>query len=199
MLEVLREPLESGEIIISRAAHQACFPARFQLITAMNPCPCGYAGDSSGRCHCSPDVINRYRRKLSGPLLDRIDMHIKVPALAPGTLRNDSGNSEDSQTVQLRVITAREQQLGRQQKANFELQGQEIETHCALTDEQHELLESAAEKLQLSVRAYHRILRVARTIADLGHSPRIKTQHLTEALNYRPSFNLQPTAQVASV
>lgn len=199
VLEVLREPLESGEIMISRAAQQACFPARFQLIAAMNPCPCGYAGDSSGRCHCSPEVVNRYRRKLSGPLLDRIDMHIKVPALAPGTLRNNSGDSECSETVQQRVVKARTQQLGRQNKANFALQGKEIDTHCALTSAQHQLLESAAEKLQLSVRAYHRILRVARTIADLDHSPIIQTHHLTEALNYRPSFNLQPSPIATSV
>ncbi|MBL4607980.1 MAG: YifB family Mg chelatase-like AAA ATPase, partial [Pseudomonadales bacterium] len=147
VLEVLREPLESGEIMISRAAQQACFPARFQLITAMNPCPCGYAGDSSGRCHCTPEQINRYRMKLSGPLLDRIDMHIKVPAIAPSTLRSISGESESSQTVQERVIIARTQQLERQNKANFLLQGSEIENHCALSEEQHQLLEKAAEQL----------------------------------------------------
>ncbi len=199
VLEVLREPLESGEIMISRAAQQACFPARFQLIAAMNPCPCGYAGDSSGRCHCTPEQVNRYRMKLSGPLLDRIDMHINVPALAPGTLRSDTGEAEASQSVQERVITAREMQLNRQQKANFVLQGREIETHCALSEEQHQLLEKAAQQLNLSVRAYHRILRVSRTIADLDASSSIKMQHLTEALNYRPSFNLQPNAKAVSI
>jgi magnesium chelatase family protein len=188
-----------GEIMISRAAQQACFPARFQLIAAMNPCPCGYAGDSSGRCHCTPEQVNRYRMKLSGPLLDRIDMHIKVPSLAPGTLRNDTSEAEASQSVQERVITARKLQLDRQQKANFLLQGREIETHCALSEEQHQLLEKAAQQLNLSVRAYHRILRVARTIADLDNNPGIKMQHLTEALNYRPSFNLQPSAKTVSI
>lgn len=189
VLEVLREPIESGEILISRAAQQACFPARFQLIAAMNPCPCGYAGDSSGRCHCTAEQINRYRLKLSGPLLDRIDLHITVPALPPGTLGNThSSTTESSSTVQQRVVPARAQQLSRQQKANSALQGREIEKYCALSPQQQTLLEKATVRLNLSVRAYHRILRVARTIADLEKSTDIHTSHLTEALNYRPGF-----------
>ena len=195
VLEVLREPLESGEIMISRAAQQVCFPARFQLVAAMNPCPCGYAGDPSGRCHCTPEQINRYRMKLSGPLLDRIDMHITVPALAPGALRSETARNESSQSVQQRVVAARAQQVSRQQKANCVLQGRDIETHCALSAEHYQVLERAVQKLNLSVRAYHRILRVARTIADLEQSDVINLPHLTEALSYRPSFNLHTSAR----
>lgn len=190
VLEVLREPLESGEIMISRAAQQVCFPARFQLIAAMNPCPCGYAGDASGRCHCSLEQVQRYRLKLSGPLLDRIDMHITVPALARGALRNDSAPSQNSAEVQARVVAARALQLARQHKANHALLGRDIEQHCALSAAHVQVLEQAVEKMNLSVRAYHRILRVARTIADLAGCERIDLPHLSEALSYRPAFTL---------
>jgi magnesium chelatase family protein len=186
VLEVLREPLESGRIAISRAAHQSEFPADFQLIAAMNPCPCGYLGDTSGRCHCSNEVIRRYRSKISGPLLDRIDMHIEVPNIPREILRNKhTVASESSQAVRERVQQAYEQQLKRANKANSKLSGKELEQFCALEKTQIDLLEQAIDKLGLSARAMHRILRVTRTIADLANSNKIAMEHLTEAITYR--------------
>jgi magnesium chelatase family protein len=185
VLENLREPLESGRVLISRAARQAEFPARVQLIAAMNPCPCGYAGDPSGRCHCSVNTIAHYRARLSGPLLDRIDMHIEVPRINQSAWRNDLSTGEDSATVLNRVIAARNQQIMRAQKPNAHLSTREIERDCVIEESNHQLLDRAIENLGLSTRAYHRILRLARTIADLENQPLIEKKHLTEALSYR--------------
>ncbi|HET6914281.1 MAG TPA: YifB family Mg chelatase-like AAA ATPase [Rhodanobacteraceae bacterium] len=185
-LEVLREPLESGRIVISRAARQAEFPARFQLVAAMNPCPCGYAGDPNGRCRCTPDVIVRYRGRISGPLLDRIDLTVDVPRLPLSEL--DGGRREQdepSSVVRARVIAAREIAMARAGKPNAALNTREIERDCALGDGERALLQRALDKLGLSARAYHRVLRVARSIADLAHSGRIGREHLAEALQYR--------------
>ncbi len=184
VLEVLREPIESGRILISRAARQAEFPARFQLVAAMNPCPCGYFGDSSGRCRCTPDQILRYRSRISGPLLDRIDLHVEVPRLPHAELR--AGTSvESSADVRRRVVATRDRQLARAGKPNALLASREIENDCALTDTGQQLLERAVEKLGLSARGYHRILRVARTIADLASAGSIADTHLAEAIGYR--------------
>jgi magnesium chelatase family protein len=184
VLEVLREPLESGHIVISRAARQAEYPARFQLVAAMNPCPCGYLGDAEKACSCSPDQINRYRARVSGPLVDRIDMHIEVPRIAYSLLRGKT-SEESSADVQQRVIAARRRQLLRADKANAALMSREIERDCVLNDADYQLLEQVLQKLGLSPRAYHRILKVARTIADLADSETIQTAHLTEAIGYR--------------
>jgi magnesium chelatase family protein len=185
VLEVLREPLESGHITISRAARQARFPAHFQLIAAMNPCPCGYLGHPSGRCRCTSEQIARYRTRISGPLLDRIDLHIEVPPLPRGILQNDQQKSENSATVQTRVITCRNRQLTRSGKANAQLDNREIKRDCKLKTDDALLLEQATERLGLSARAHHRILKVARTIADLGGSNAIAREHLGEAITYR--------------
>lgn len=184
-LEVLREPLESGAVTVSRAARSAEFPARFQLIAAMNPCPCGWAGDSSGRCRCTPDGIRRYRARISGPLLDRIDLHVAVPRLPPGDLRGDGPPGEDSTTVRERVQHARQRQQQRAGKANARLDQAETLLHCRLQSRDQTLLEQAIERLQLSARSLHRILRVARSIADLADAADIQTPHLTEAIGYR--------------
>ncbi|MBK8509833.1 MAG: YifB family Mg chelatase-like AAA ATPase [Candidatus Competibacteraceae bacterium] len=184
VLEVLREPLESGRITISRAARQADFPARFQLVAAMNPCPCGYLGDSERRCACGPEQIRRYRGRISGPLADRIDLHIEVPRLAHRTLRGEIPE-ENSAAVRARVLAARDRQLRRAGKPNSALNPREIERYCRLAEADHRLLEQALERLGLSPRAYHRILKVARTIADLADSADIRTPHLSEALGYR--------------
>ena len=185
VLEVLREPIESGKITISRAAHQSEFPARFQLVAAMNPCPCGYLGDA--RCHCTEEQVRRYRAKVSGPLMDRIDMLVQVPAVAKSVLRpaENGEQEEDSATVRERVLIARERQLARAGKANYLLEHKELEVYCPLSDSDYQLLEQAISRLNLSARAYHRILKVARTIADLADSHQIKTTHLGEAIGYR--------------
>ena len=183
VLEVLREPLESGRIMISRAARHAEFPARFQLIAAMNPCKCGYLGDTSGRCHCTNEQVQRYRNKISGPLLDRIDMHVEVPRLSFDEMQGPKG--ECSATIRERVTVARTIQLDRNNTLNSQLVNKQIDEICVLTKPDRLLLQKAMEKLQLSARAYHRILKLARTIADMGKSEDIKTPHLTEAINYR--------------
>lgn len=186
VLEVLREPLESGRIVISRAARSAEFPARFQLVAAMNPCPCGYAGDPGGRCHCTPDAIARYRGRISGPLLDRIDIVVEVPRIPLAEL--DAGRSqtdEDSAGVHARVVAARAIAMQRAGKPNAALATREIERDCALGEAERTLLQRAMDKLGLSARAYHRVLRVARSIADLAHADRIAREHLAEALQYR--------------
>lgn len=185
VLEVLREPLESGRIVISRAARQCEFPARFQLVAAMNPCPCGYAGDPSGRCHCSPDQIARYRGRVSGPLLDRIDIQIEVPRQATTSLSLAAPSGEDSAAVRARVLEARARQLARAGKVNAELSTRELSRDCALAAAEQKLLERAIDKLHLSARAYHRILKLARTIADLQASEIISGAHLAEAIGYR--------------
>ncbi len=184
-LEVLREPLESGMVTISRAARQCEFPARFQLIAAMNPCPCGWAGDPSGRCRCSPEQVHRYRARISGPLLDRIDLHVDVPRLPPQDLRPDAPAGESSTVIRARVEQARALQLERSGVPNAQLNHAQTLAFCRLSDADQSLLERAIDRLQLSARSMHRILRVARTIADLAGSTHIGTPHLTEALGYR--------------
>lgn len=183
VLEVLREPLESGHITISRAARQAEFPARFQLVAAMNPCPCGYLGDPSGRCRCTTEQVQRYRQRISGPLLDRIDLQVDVPRLPPEDLQGPAG--ESSKEVRQRVCKVRDCQLTRQGLANAQLTGSAIDRHCQLRAPEQQLLRQAMERLRLSARAYHRILRVARTIADLDNCSQIEAPHLGEALGYR--------------
>ncbi|VXB05796.1 putative bifunctional enzyme and transcriptional regulator [Luteimonas sp. 9C] len=190
-LEVLREPLESGIVTISRAARQSEFPARFQLVAAMNPCPCGWAGDVSSRCRCSSDVITRYRARISGPLLDRIDLHVDVPRLPPAALRPDAPGGEASADVAARVALARERQHARGGTLNARLDQSATARDCRLAARDQALLERAIETLHLSARAMHRILRVARTIADLDGSEAIATAHLTEALGYRGAGVLQ--------
>jgi magnesium chelatase family protein len=184
VLEVLREPLESGHITISRAAKQADFPARFQLIAAMNPCPCGYLGHSNGKCRCTPDLIARYQNKISGPLLDRIDMQIEVGALAHEDLLKRA-NGESSASIHQRVEQAFERQLSRQGKSNNLLTTSEIELHCRPDNAAEQLLRNAMTKLNWSARAYHRVLKVARTIADLAGATHIAQPHVAEAIQYR--------------
>jgi magnesium chelatase family protein len=184
VLEVLREPLESGHIHISRAAKQAHFPARFQLIAAMNPCPCGYLGHSNNKCRCTPDAIARYQGKISGPLLDRIDMQVLVQALPQDDLFAPH-QSENSHAIQDRVEVAFQRQLARQGKPNNLLDSKEIDLHCRADSATEQLLRSAMLKLNWSARAYHRVLKVARSIADLANSPTIQPAHVAEAIQYR--------------
>jgi magnesium chelatase family protein len=184
VLDVLREPLESGRIIISRAARQAEFPARFQLVAAMNPCPCGFADDGTDRCLCTPLQIQRYRGRVSGPLLDRIDVQIEVPRLELGQL-NRGITGEPSRTVRERVVTARQQQYARSGVCNAHLDEAEMREHCELNEQNRQLLETAMDHLRLSARASQRILRMARTIADLAQAKTIETPHLSEAIAYR--------------
>lgn len=186
VLEVLREPLETGHVTISRAQHRAEFPARFQLIAAMNPCPCGYLGDPSGRCHCTPDQVKRYRARISGPLLDRIDIHIEVPRVSRQLLRSGQSQKEAcSADIRQQVIAGRNIALARHGKTNAVLTAGEIKQHCPISEEGDRLLENAVDQLGLSHRAYHRILKLARTIADLGKSETITPTHLGEAISYR--------------
>jgi len=185
VLEVLREPLESGKITISRAARQAEFPARFQLIAAMNPCPCGYLGHHSGKCHCTPDQIVRYRSKISGPLLDRIDIQIEVPAVPQEELMHQQAAGEKSNVIQQRVEQCYSKQLTRQNKTNSQLSVEEIDQYCVINSDCENLLKQAINRLNLSARAYHRILKLARTIADLSGVDAIGTQHIAEAIQYR--------------
>ena len=186
VLEVLREPLESGRITISRAARQAEFPAQFQLVTAMNPCPCGYLGHPNGKCRCTPDQVARYRSRISGPLLDRIDLQIEVPALPQEDLTRQGGTAgDDSATVRQRVTAARERALTRQQKPNTQLTTRDIDKHCAPDEKGEMLLKQAISRMGLSARAYHRILKVARTIADLAGAPTISAPQVAEAIQYR--------------
>ncbi|MBI3286147.1 MAG: YifB family Mg chelatase-like AAA ATPase [Burkholderiales bacterium] len=184
VLEVLREPLESGHITISRAARQADFPARFQLIAAMNPCPCGYFGHSNGKCRCTPDGIARYQDKISGPLLDRIDLQIQVGALPHADLLKQA-DGEASTAILARVEAAFERQQQRQGKANNLLSTGEIDLHCRPDAAAEQLLRNAMSKLNWSARAYHRVLKVARTIADLAGATQISSAHVAEAIQYR--------------
>jgi len=190
VLEVLREPLESGQITISRAARQADFPARFQLVAAMNPCPCGYHGHPSNKCRCTPDAILRYQGKISGPLLDRIDMQIEVAALSHEDLLKQS-TGEPSAAVAARVEAAFGEQMKRQGKSNNGLTTKEIELHCEPDAEADQLLRKVMTHMNWSARAYHRVLKVARTIADLAGSPAILRPHVAEAVQYRRALREQ--------
>ncbi|ALD02117.1 MAG: YifB family Mg chelatase-like AAA ATPase [Acinetobacter sp.] len=188
VLEVLRQPLESKEIVISRASRQMTFPANFQLIAAMNPCPCGYAFNQDVRCQCSADAIKRYQNRISGPLLDRIDLHLDVPPLQATELQ-DTTPVENSQTVRERVIQAYQRQIQRQNCLNHALSPKQLEQYVVLDPQAQKIIEMAQQRLNLSARAYHRVLRVARSIADLSEHSEIQTQHLTEALSYRAQQN----------
>ena len=185
VLDVLREPMETGCITISRAARQADFPANFQLIAAMNPCPQGYSCDGRDLCQCTPEQQRRHRNRLSAPLLDRIDIHIEVPKLDLASLDQNSPKNEDSRTIRKRVERAYQKQLGRAGKSNAELSATEVGQYCRLESSQMMLLEKAMDKLQLSARAYHRILKLARTIADIDDCDSIQQPHITEAISYR--------------
>jgi magnesium chelatase family protein len=183
-LEALREPLESGRITISRAAQRAEFPARFQLVAAMNPCPCGWLGTPHRSCRCTPDQIARYQGKLSGPLLDRIDLHVEVPALPAQELLT-APPGESTAAIRERAAAAGERAIARQGKRNQELQGKEIDLHAGLDEAAARFLHIAAARLGWSARATHRALKVARTIADLAGAARTQTEHVAEAVQYR--------------
>lgn len=184
VLEVLRQPLESGRITISRAAHQADFPAHFQLIAAMNPCPCGWLGHVSGKCRCSAEAVLRYQSRISGPLLDRIDLQIDVAAIAPDTI-SAQAPGEASAAIAARVGQAWQVQLARQGKANARLDAREIDQFCRLDAPGEKLLKSAMLHMHWSARAYHRVLRVARTVADLDGADQILPHHVAEAVQCR--------------
>lgn len=188
-LEALREPLESGSVVVSRLRRSCEFPAQFQLVAAMNPCPCGYAGDQRGRCHCTAEQIARYRSRLSGPLIDRIDIHVELMALPLNHLMGDSPDpsemSEASSAVALRVAAARDLQLRRQEKLNSRLTPSEVARFCLLKADSRALLATAIARLGLSARAYHRVLRLARTCADLAAAPDIRIIDVAEAVNLR--------------
>lgn len=186
VLEVLREPLESGKITISRANQQVDFPAEFQLIAAMNPCPCGYLGDPSGDCRCTPDQVKRYQHKLSGPLLDRIDLFVEVPR-QKSKLMFESKREESTSSAEVlsRVEAARQAQEERQDKINAKMPTSDIKRVCRLQEPAEKFLQQAVERLKVSHRAFHRILKVARTIADLESEADILQKHVAEALGYR--------------
>ena len=183
-LEGLREPLETGRIVISRAARQAEFPARFQLIAAMNPCPCGHLGSPLRACRCTPDVVARYQGRISGPLLDRIDVQVEVPAV-PAEALSAAPDGEPSAVIAARVIRARERALQRQGCTNAALAGDALDMHCALEDSAAKFLQTAAARLGWSARSFHRVLRIARSVADLAGSAPIQAVHLAEAIQCR--------------
>ncbi|MCC2657149.1 MAG: ATP-dependent protease [Panacagrimonas sp.] len=188
VLEVLREPLETGWITISRALRKEDFPARFQLVAAMNPCPCGYLGDPGGRCRCTPDQVGRYRARLSGPMLDRIDLQLFVPRVQRDVLLRRSTRDagvETSACVRARVAEAAQRQDARAGKPNAQLTGREIERDCGIDEPTHRLLDAAMTRLGLSARAFHRVLKVARTIADLAGAQDLSSAHVAEALRLR--------------
>jgi len=191
-LEALREPLESGHITIARAAQRAEFPARFQLVAAMNPCPCGFAGSGQRACRCTPDQVARYQARLSGPLLDRIDLHVEVPQLPPQELLAAPAG-EASAAVRERVAAARQFALARQGKPNQALAGQELDAHLRLQGAAAQFLQSAATRLAWSARATHRALKVARSIADLAGAPEVAPAHVAEAIQYRRALRGTPS------
>jgi magnesium chelatase family protein len=188
-LEVMRQPLEDGRVTISRAAGTMTFPADFVLVAAMNPCPCGYFGDPQRECRCSPVQVERYRARISGPLLDRIDIHVEAPAVAFKELSSNAG-AETSSAIRDRVLQAREIQKSRftsgsKTSANARMSHSQIKKFCTLDEASTEMLRHAMEDLHLSARAYDRILKVARTIADLAKSASITSDHIGEAIQYR--------------
>ncbi|MDH5693366.1 MAG: YifB family Mg chelatase-like AAA ATPase, partial [Gammaproteobacteria bacterium] len=185
VLEVLREPIESGYISISRAARKIRYPARFQLIAAMNPCPCGYFGDKKRSCSCSIEQVSRYRSRVSGPLMDRIDIQLQLQRLNQDEAINGNSMAESSEDIRKRVVAATHCQLARQGKVNSELGSLEIAKNCRISEKDQLFLNAALEKLQLSMRAYHRVLKLSRTIADLECETEIRTSHISEALGYR--------------
>jgi magnesium chelatase family protein len=184
VLETLREPLENGRVALARAGRHAEFPARFQLVAATNPCPCGWFGAPAGRCRCAPDVVARYRNRLSGPLLDRIDLHIEVAAVPREELLGAHAG-ESSATVRARVIHARQHGFTRQGCANAHLPPRGIDQHCQPDAAGQSLLAAAIERLSLSARAVPKLLKIARTLADLEGAPAVGTTHVAEALSYR--------------
>ena len=184
VLDVLREPMETGSINIARATSHATFNARFQLVAACNPCACGYAGDETVVCRCSPDQVARYQARLSGPFLDRIDMIVTVPRIPYADLRRKPQPTQTSESIRELVEVCREVQLKRQGVTNAQLQTKDIETHCALAPADERLMDTISEQLTLSLRAYIRVLRLARTIADFDHSAAIEKVHLLEAVGY---------------
>lgn len=196
-LEALREPLETGQISISRAAQRATFPARFQLIAAMNPCLCGHLGSRVKACKCTPDQVDRYQNKLSGPLLDRIDIHVEVQALAPEELLTTAVQAastppaESSAEIAQRVHRARERSLARQGQLNRALEGKALEELIVLDDAARKFLNTAAARLGWSGRSIHRALRVARTIADLAGAQSTQVTHVAEAIQYRRALRSQ--------
>ena len=185
VLESLREPMEAGFIAIARAGREAEFPARFQLVTAMNPCPCGYLGDPRGDCACSAERVRNYRSKISGPLLDRIDIHMPVQRPPKESLRPGMSSGESSKDVAARVQDARNTQLERAGRCNAQLEGDSLLEHCQLTPQGWQLLEKAMDSFSMSARAHHKVLKLARTIADLGREDRILPHHVSEALSLR--------------
>jgi len=190
VLEALRQPMEDGHVTISRASGSVKFPSRFTLVAATNPCPCGYFGDEKRNCTCSPNAITRYQKRISGPILDRIDMHVSVPAIPPGKLTGKY-QSESSFNIQKRVQKARDIQLkrfkGLKITSNAEMNNKQLKAFCNLDQQSVLLLKQAIAKLNLSARAFHRVIKIARTIADLEGSEKIKSNHVAEALQYRPT------------
>lgn len=184
VLEVLRQPLESGRVTISRAARHADFPARFQLIAAMNPCPCGFLGHASGKCSCSSDSVQRYQNRVSGPLIDRIDMQVEVAPLPHASLASEA-DGESTASIAARVEQAYNRQLARQGKPNERLSTREIDVHCRLDQQSAQALRMTMLRFHWSARAYYRVLRVARTIADLAGAEVLNFDHVSEAIQYR--------------
>jgi magnesium chelatase family protein len=189
VLEPMRQPLEERRLTVARGSGTCVFPAAFQLLAAMNPCVCGWLGDASDQCRCTPPMIDRYRTRVSGPLLDRIDLHVEVPRVAVASLAEDVAGGEPSAEVRARVVAARARQQARLARlgvtVNAHVPGREVRRVCRIDARGRKLLEAASERLGLSARAYTRILRVARTIADLGGEEEITTSHLAEAIQYR--------------